>query len=284
MTIADDDGDGTGSRTSRRDLIKAPAAMMAVAAAASAVGAARPRPLARPKTFVLVHGAWHGGWCYRDVATILRAHGHRVFTPTLTGLGDRSHLGHATINLDVHVLDIVNLFRWEELDDVILVGHSYGGIPITGAADRLADHVRALVYLDAFVPEKSGDSMINISAVPDLNWAIGRLNGDGWSIAPATPESMGVSAGHADRVRRLCVPHPVGSMTQGIRLTGKVAAITNRHYVAALGWGGPENRTPVRIFHDRYKADPRWKVHVMACGHDMMIDAPEETAALLLTV
>ncbi|HLZ99458.1 MAG TPA: alpha/beta fold hydrolase, partial [Steroidobacteraceae bacterium] len=104
------------------------------------------------QTIVLVHGAWHGGWCYRRVADLLRRSGHRVYTPTLTGLGERSHLLTRSINLSTHITDITNMMRWEDLRQVILVGHSYGGMVVTGVADAVTDRVSALVYLDAFLP------------------------------------------------------------------------------------------------------------------------------------
>ena len=104
-------------------------------------------------TFVLVHGAWSGGWCYARVAALLRARGHTVFTPTLTGQGERAHLFSGAINLTTHIEDVLGVFRCERLSEVILAGHSYGGMVITGVADRIADRVAALAYLDAFVPE-----------------------------------------------------------------------------------------------------------------------------------
>ena len=104
-------------------------------------------------TFVLVHGAWHGGWCYKRVARLLRQAGHDVYTPTLTGLGERAHLMNRAIALDTHVQDIVGVIRCEELSDVVLCGHSYGGMVITGVAEQMAAKIRSLVYLDAFVPE-----------------------------------------------------------------------------------------------------------------------------------
>ena len=107
-------------------------------------------------TFVLVHGAWHGGWCWAPLERSLRGCGHDVTSPTLTGLGERSHLASPDIVPDTHVLDIVNHIKWKDLEDVILVGHSYGGVIITGVAGRLPERIRALVYLDAIVPEKSG--------------------------------------------------------------------------------------------------------------------------------
>ena len=111
-------------------------------------------------TFVLVHGAWHGGWCWREVAGRLQSAGHRVFAPTLTGLADRSHLLSRETGLETHILDIVNLLAWEELDDAVLCGHSYGGMVVTGAADRAAGRLRALVYLDAFVPADDVSGML----------------------------------------------------------------------------------------------------------------------------
>lgn len=111
--------------------------------------------------FVLVHGGWQGGWSYRRVARLLRQAGHEVYTPTLTGLGERSHLAEMPINLDTHITDIVNTILWEDLSDVVLVGHSYGGMVITGVADQISERISALVYLDALVPE-AGDTLFTL--------------------------------------------------------------------------------------------------------------------------
>jgi pimeloyl-ACP methyl ester carboxylesterase len=113
------------------------------------------------RTYVLVHGAWHGGWCWSKVAAILRSRGHSVFTPTQTGLGERSHLLSKSITLDVFVEDIANVLKWEDLKDVVLVGHSLGGSTISGVADRMRDRVRQLVYLDALMLE-NGQSPLGI--------------------------------------------------------------------------------------------------------------------------
>src|SRR5437016_3553063 len=102
-------------------------------------------------TFVLVQGAWLGGWYWKRVRRRLQEAGHDVFTPTLTGLSDRSHLLTRDVNLDMHIQDVVNLIQWEELSDIVLCGHSYGGCVVTGVADRVPDRIRALIYLDAFV-------------------------------------------------------------------------------------------------------------------------------------
>jgi pimeloyl-ACP methyl ester carboxylesterase len=108
---------------------------------------------ANAKTFVLVHGAWHGGWCWRRVADLLQKQGHKVFTPTMTGLGERSHLLNDKVNLATHIADIVNVIKWEGLSDVVLVGHSYGGVIISGVAEQMRDTIGSIVFLDAFVPE-----------------------------------------------------------------------------------------------------------------------------------
>jgi pimeloyl-ACP methyl ester carboxylesterase len=113
-------------------------------------------------TFVLVHGAWSGGWCYSRAAALLRARGHAVFTPTLTGQGERAHLLSGAINLSTHIEDVLGVFRFERLSDVVLAGHSYGGMVITGVADRIADKIKTLAYLDAFVPE-DGQSLFDIN-------------------------------------------------------------------------------------------------------------------------
>src|ERR1700761_3374991 len=106
---------------------------------------------AKPSTYVLVHGAWHGGWCWDAVAQILRSHGHRVFTPTLSGLGERAHLLSPEIDLQVFVQDVVDVFERHDLSEVILVGHSFGGTTLIGAADRVPQRIRQLVFLDAVV-------------------------------------------------------------------------------------------------------------------------------------
>src|ERR1700722_11132565 len=114
-----------------------------------------------PATYVLVHGAWHGGWCFARVAELLRARGDRVFTPTMTGLGERVHLAHPGITLDDHVTDIVNVLRFEDLRDVVLLGHSYGGFVISGVVEAVPERIAALVFLDAFVPQ-DGESLADL--------------------------------------------------------------------------------------------------------------------------
>ena len=116
-----------------------------------------------PNTFVLVHGAWHGGWCWRRVADRLERQGHKVFTPTLTGLGERSHLIGGDIELATHVADVVNLVKWEGLTDIVLVGHSYAGMVVNEVAERIGPSIASIVFLDAFLPQP-GESLATLAS------------------------------------------------------------------------------------------------------------------------
>src|ERR1700730_16002703 len=129
------------------------AAAVGAGVAAMSGGASVTQAQAGARTFVLVHGAWHGGWCWRRVADLLAKRGHKVFAPTLTGLGERSHLISDSVNLDTHITDVVNVIRWENLTDVCLVAHSYGGWPVSGAIEQIPDRIASVVYLDAFIAE-----------------------------------------------------------------------------------------------------------------------------------
>ena len=156
-------------------------------------------------TFVLVHGAWHGSWCWKRVRKLLQTEGHDVFTPTLTGVGERSHLISPQVNLDTHVADVVNLIRWEELTDVVLCGHSYGGCVITGVADRVPERLRALVYLDAFILE-NGQSLHDLLPrdVAEGQVRGARETGDGWRVPPISAEFFQVNLADRAWMDRQC--------------------------------------------------------------------------------
>ena len=146
-------------------------------------------------TFVLVHGAWHGGWCYKRVARLLREAGHEVYTPTLTGLGERAHLMSRSIDLGTHIQDVVGVIRCEELSGVVLCGHSYGGMVIAGVAEQIAATIRSLVYLDAFVPE-SGKSVFDyLPAEQSAGMrADAEQNGEGYKVTPIPAAAFAVNA------------------------------------------------------------------------------------------
>jgi pimeloyl-ACP methyl ester carboxylesterase len=226
--------------------------------------------------FVLVHGAWHGGWCYARVAKILRTAGHDVFTPTLTGLGERSHLLRDGVNLDTHVQDVLNVVEWEGLDRLVLCGHSYGGIVATAVADAIAEKLTAVVYLDAFIPE-NGDTTIGLLA-PERQKALQEEAGrnGGLAVAPPDVSMYGVNANDKDWVQAKVTPHPFASFTQPIRLTGACRSI-NRIYVYAKG------EVISAPYYEKCLRDPDWTVYVTEQGgHDQMIDDPITVAGILM--
>jgi pimeloyl-ACP methyl ester carboxylesterase len=231
-------------------------------------------------TFVLVHGAWHGSWCWARVRRALVAQGHRVFTPTLTGVGERSHLLARDIDLQVHVDDVANLIRWEELDEVILCGHSYGGCVISGAADAVPDRIAVLVYLDAFLLEE-GECLHDL--LPDehraMQLSLADEHGDGWRVPPIPAEIFNVNARDRDWVDRQCTPQPLATFQQKLRLGGGLGRIARNHYIFASEWEG----TPFAISYQRAQARG-WTTREIGCGHDVMLDAPEALVAELLAV
>jgi len=231
-------------------------------------------------TFVLVHGAWHGGWCYKRVAQQLRKAGHEVYTPTLTGLGERSHLMNRAVTLDTHVQDIVNVIRWEELSEVVLCGHSYGGMVISGVVEKVPDKIRALVYLDAFLPD-NGQSLTDFLP-EDLKAGMvddAKTNGDGYLMTPIPAAVFNVNQRDAAWVDQMCVKHPLACFEQKIALTGALTRVPRRTYVLATNYGPPQ---PFVAIADRLKGVAGWKVVSLHCGHDLMLDMPKETTDLIL--
>lgn len=231
-------------------------------------------------TFVLVHGAWGGSWCWKPIRPALQALGHQVFTPTLTGVGERSHLLAPEVNLDTHIDDVVNLLRWEDLTDVVLCGHSYGGCVISGAADRVPERIRALVYLDAFLLEH-GQSLHDTLPPEQREAQVenARRVGDGWKVPPIPAEAFNVNARDRDLVDRQRTVQSIATFQQALRLTGGIDSIADRTYILATGF---EN-SPFPPFFERAKARG-WKTMTMDCGHDVMLDLPERLIGTLLDV
>jgi pimeloyl-ACP methyl ester carboxylesterase len=229
-------------------------------------------------TFVLVHGAWSGGWCYHKIAARLRAQGYAVFTPTLTGQGERSHLRSGAINLSLHIEDVLNVFHYENLNDVVLVGHSYGGMVITGVADQIAGRIAALVYLDAFLPE-DGQSLFDINIPANSQRFIANAGGIGGLAVPAPPAAFfNVNAADAARVDALATPFPLGAFTEKIKLTGAHKRIAKRVYVHGTVL---PRESPFKPFYERVKKDPAWQTHALTCGHHVMLDEPERVSDIL---
>ena len=230
-------------------------------------------------TFVLVHGAWHGGSCWREVAGPLRADGHVVYTPTLTGLADRSHLLTRETGLETHILDIVNLLEWEELDDAVLCGHSYGGMVVTGAADGAAGRLRALVYLDAFVPA-DGESVHDLAPPERVAGMLreAREPGDGWKVPPMPASIWLDDPAQQAWVQPKVTPHPLRCFTDPLPLTGAWRTVGRKMHILA----GANHPSPFHEIHAGVASDPAWLCRRIDGPHDLMISHPEETVALLL--
>jgi pimeloyl-ACP methyl ester carboxylesterase len=226
-------------------------------------------------TFVLVHGAWHGGWCWNRVAQLLSAKQHTVITPTLTGLGERSHLLNPGIDLETHILDVVNVMKWQELREIVLVGHSYGGAVISGVAERMETSIASLVMLDAFIPA-NGQSVSDLMA-PQRRDAILKAASEGTTSFPPVPAAA-FNVNESDRgwVDAQCTPHPIKCFLQKLELTGARDRIAKKAYIRAANY----DSTPFDAALSQAR-DTGWRTFEMAAGHDVMIDAPAQLAEML---
>ena len=260
--------------TTRRGALGA----MAVGAAA-ATGAIPAAAQGGQKTFVLVHGAWHGGWCWRRVSDLLEKKGHKVFTPTMTGLGASSHLASKDVNLTTHITDIINFIEWENLSNIVLVGHSYGGYIISGVAEKIGGKVGSIVFLDAFLPE-NGDSLAATSSQP-VREAIAAAIGRGEHALKPVPAAV-FRVNEADRawVDGKCTPHPIGALTEKVVLTGARDKIAKKSYIRAKGYPS----VPFDAALAKCQPNTAWKTFEMTAGHDAMVDQPQELTDLLLQV
>jgi pimeloyl-ACP methyl ester carboxylesterase len=251
---------------------------------AKLIGATAPdasNPMTRQnqtRTFVLVHGVWHGGWCWSLVADKLRARGHRVTTPTHTGLGERSHLLSKAITMDTFVEDLVGHLAWEDLKDVVLVGHSFGGAPITGAADRVPGRIGMLVYLDGAILE-DGETWFDLlpPAIAASRKKAAETATGGLSLPVAPLESFGVTkAEHAAFLEGRLTPHPLTTFSTPLKLANPAG---NGHTTRYITCTDPEY-VPAKLGLGRAR-DKGWPVSEIKAGHDAMVIAPQATADLL---
>jgi len=231
------------------------------------------------KTFVLVDGSSAGGWCYRRVADLLEKAGHKVYAPTLTGLGERSHLMSGLISLDTHITDVVNVIRWENLQDFVLVGHSYGGWVVSGAAEQVEGKISSIVFLDAFMPE-NGQRVLDTNS-PRSRAEIEQALKKAEVSRPAPPASVWkVNAKDQPWVDEKFTAQPIGVAFTPIRLTGARDRVPKKTYVRAKGYDNPN----LESYYAKVRSDPSWRTYEMPCGHEVMIDMPERTAEILLEV
>jgi pimeloyl-ACP methyl ester carboxylesterase len=273
------------SQTSRRDVLKAAGcgacfiAMMKVPYGAQTM---------KPKTFVLVHPAWHGGWVWKKVVPLLRERGHVVFTPTLTGLGERSHLARPDIGLDVHIEDVVNVLKYEDLHEVVLVGHSSSGVVITGVADRAPVRVAHVVYLDAFVPE-DGQAVVDLITPErrEMMETLVKTEGNGWLLprfAPPPWETIvrdiwGVTDDNDVRwmLDRLA-PTPFGHLKDPVHRTNPVAEKLPRAYIRCRQYPHPRFDQHAEMA----QRSALWRYRELAASHHPVVTMPDKVADLLL--
>ncbi|MEV8609015.1 alpha/beta hydrolase family protein [Amycolatopsis sp. NPDC051373] len=222
-------------------------------------------------TFVLVPGAWHGSWTFESVIPLLERAGHTVHALTLTGLRpDDDDATVASANLDTHAGDVVSLLERARITDVTLVGHSYGGMVISAAADRAGGRVSRLVHLDAYVP-RDGESCWSLTTEAYRQSFVAGAADTGHAVRPP------FRAPHGGDPRRR--PHPLASLVQTIRLTGVVDRVPRRDFVYCSGW---EDGTPFAGLRARLEADPGWRVHDLPTAHNAMREAPGAVAELLI--
>jgi pimeloyl-ACP methyl ester carboxylesterase len=238
--------------------------------------------MAAQRIFVLVHGAWHGGWCWRRVADRLAEAGHRVFTPTQTGLGERKHLLSVDITPETFTLDVLNVIEIEDLADVTLVGHSFGGRSISTVADRIPERLRRLVYLDAGLPE-NGKSAFDLMA-PEVNAArleAARTFDGGLSMPPPPAAAFGiVDANDAAWVERHLTPHPIATYALPIGLDHPLGNGVPATYIRCTDPGYANTLKSAE--YARSRSD--WQYLEIHTGHDAMVAAPAEMTEMLLAL
>lgn len=221
-------------------------------------------------TFVLIPGMCHGAWCFDDLAVALRSAGHHVSAVTLSGVAERAHVLPGGVNLDTHITDVLAAVDADaDASDgqLILVGHSYGGMVITGVADRIPDLVDALVFLDAVVP-RDGEACWDLVNDEERAWYLA-VDDTGFGVPPM--------AFFDDRA----TSHPLASLIQKLRLSGDLTRFRRREYVVALDWPGD---SPLQSSYDRVRDDPDWNCHELKGRHNLMRDNPDDLVRILLDV
>lgn len=242
--------------------------------------------------YILVHGAWHGAWCWDKVVPLLQAAGHHAYTPTLTGLGEQAALLAPGIGLDTHIQDVVNLIETKDLQHVILVGHSYSGMVITGVADRVPDRLAHLVYLDAVIPH-DGQSMADIAHVGTMLRHNAKRKGDGWRVNPPMEGRLGrgglfgvTEEPDLSLVRSKVTPQPLETFIQPVHIAHKDLVDAIPHTFIECTRRGLAVWLLRKAFMRRMLPlnETGWNRRALPTGHDAMIIAPQALAHLLLEI
>jgi len=234
--------------------------------------------MAAMSTYVLVHGAWGGSYGWRKVRPLLIKAGHDVYTPSLTGQGERAHLATPQVNLTTHIKDVHNAIWYEDLTDIILVGHSYGGMVVTGVADQLPERIKHLVYLDAFLPE-NGQSLYDLGGggprPAEGDWRVPMRAFQGAGVDPNDPVVQWNAARRVD--------HPRATLEEKVKLSAPLESRPfTLTYIQALGRPEGQGGSFFDTCADRLRANPRWTVRTIDGGHGMNQTNPEGLAELLL--
>ena len=231
-------------------------------------------PTSAGKTFLVCHGAWGAGYAWKKMHPKMTAAGHRLVTPTYTGLGEREHLAHPGIDLNSHIDDILNVIKYEDLHDIVLIGHSYGGMVATGVADRARDRITQLIYLDAFVPE-DGQALFDFTGSAEQSVKAAAL-GDGWRVPP-NPTPPDTPAEDAAWLAERRVHHPLKCFMQPLELQhGKLTL--PRSYIYALR-ANPNDT--FRQFAEKAKKESGWRYYDIDASHSPHVTAPDALLALL---
>jgi pimeloyl-ACP methyl ester carboxylesterase len=231
-------------------------------------------PQPSDKIFVVCHGAWSAGWAWKKLHPLMRAAGHRLVTPTYTGLGERAHLANPSIDLETHIADVLNVIRYEDLHDIVLLGHSYGGMVATGVADRIRDRIRQLIYLDAFVP-RDGQSLLDLNAPARQSMRDRTKSGDGWRVPP-NPTPPDTSPDDLAWLSERRVEMPIKCFEQPLKLEREPAM--PRSYIYATRITPADTFGP---FAARAKTEPGWKYHEIDASHSPNVTAPEALMGIL---
>ena len=230
------------------------------------------------KTFVLIHGAYHGGWCWKKVVAILEGKGHKVYAPSLTGLADRSHLLSMNLTLGTHITDIVNLFKWYDISDACLAVHSAGGWPGSGALEEIGDRVSSIVWVDAFMPKNGESQLDQISPFSRKALEEAMAKGEAGRKPPKASQYSLSEKDYAWMDSKL-TPQPNSIVRDPIKLTGALQKVKKKTFIRVPKY-------PKAMF-DRAlaecKADPSWTTYIAENSHhDVMIDQPEWLSEILL--
>ena len=226
---------------------------------------------------VLVHGAWGGSYGFRQLRPLLTDAGHQVFTPSLTGIGERSHLAGPDVTLSLHMQDVQNAIFYEDLDDILLLGFSYGGMVVTGLLDQIGDKVRHLVYLDALVP---ADGQSAVDVIGPMGQAL-IDTADGWAIPPVPRELDTPEATAWSNARR--ANQPIGTFTEPVSLSKPLEEWDfTRTYIKASADPGEAADSAFWSAARQAQASPAWRYHEVATNHMVPMNRPDELAAILL--